>query len=110
MHTFEIVEEILFRFCEIGVWKRGCESVEVDGRVHVARSGSFWWVVKVGKSVLVGPRGEPDRESKSHLLILIDHSLSTSQASVFVGGTTAAASFTLYIHNGGIPGNPRLVR
>lgn len=34
IYTLEIVEEILFRVCEIRVRKRGRESVEVEGRIH----------------------------------------------------------------------------
>ena len=33
--TFEVVEEILFCRREIGVGKRACEGVEVEGGVHI---------------------------------------------------------------------------
>ena len=37
--TFEIIEEILFRVGETRVGKRGRESVEVEGRIHVSVVG-----------------------------------------------------------------------
>ena len=45
--TFEVVEEILFRVCEIRVWKRVCERVEVEGGIHVGR----WWSGSKKRSV-----------------------------------------------------------
>ena len=46
-NTFEVVEEILFRHCEVRVWKRVCERVEVEGGFHVGR----WFVVKVEEAI-----------------------------------------------------------
>ena len=46
-NTFEVVEEILFRVCEVRVWKRVCERVEVEGGIHVGR----WFVVRVEEAI-----------------------------------------------------------
>lgn len=49
--TFEVVEEILFCVCETRVWERACESVEVEGRIHVSHCRQSWSKWKRCRSV-----------------------------------------------------------
>jgi len=87
--TFEVVEEILFRVCEIRVWERACESVEVEGRIHLSQGRQSWSKWKSG----VGPFNPIGKNamfsflinkicSKSHLSPHVHHSPSDCSRSV----------------------------